>query len=102
MFIQGFSQIIGQMEVNNRSYLPQQIYSKKGLQMETIRSVINILQPQDVMAKTDLREAYLHMPILPSHRRFLRIAASLVFTKLVVFLAAALRLKGDLCYLLFR
>lgn len=81
--------------------------------MDTIRSVINILQ--HFMAKIDLRDANLHVPILQSHRRFLRIAityqgttqhfqfiflpfgisvAPRVFTKLVVVLAATLRLEG--------
>lgn len=88
---------------------------KKSFKVDTIRSIINILQLQDFIAKIDRRDAYLHVPTLPSHRRFLRIAVSCqgtaqhfqfaclpsgisvaprVFTKLIVVLTATLRLEG--------
>lgn len=40
--------------------------------MESLHSVTEAVQPQEFMASLDLTEADLHIPILPSHRRYLR------------------------------
>ena len=42
--------------------------------METLRSVIRAVEPGDWLASIDLKDAYLHVPIRQSHRRFLRFA----------------------------
>ena len=83
--------------------------------MESIRSAIANVERGDFLASVDLQDAYLHIPILRAHRKYLRIALLLdhqilhfqftclpfgitsaprVFTKVVVVLTAALRLQG--------
>jgi len=42
--------------------------------MQTLRSIIQALQPGDWVAKLDLKDAYFHIPIHPKHRMFLRFA----------------------------
>nr|XP_056700805.1 zinc finger protein with KRAB and SCAN domains 7-like [Euleptes europaea] len=44
---------------------------KKCFRMETLRSIVEPLLPATFMAAVDLKEAYLHIPIHPLHRRFL-------------------------------
>ncbi|XP_056415809.1 uncharacterized protein LOC130357228 [Hyla sarda] len=88
---------------------------RKSFRMETIQLVINLLMPGDFLATLDLKDAYLHIPIHPGSRRFLRIAVQVqgilrhyqfvalpfgissaphTFTKVVVSVVAALRLQG--------
>lgn len=40
--------------------------------METLKSILETIQKGDFLASLDLSEAYLHIPIRPNHRRFLR------------------------------
>ncbi|XP_013921765.1 PREDICTED: uncharacterized protein LOC106548824, partial [Thamnophis sirtalis] len=40
--------------------------------MSSLRSILLVIQRSDFMASVDLTEAYLHIPILPAHHRFLR------------------------------
>lgn len=40
--------------------------------MESLRSITEALQPQEFLTSLDLMEAYLHIPIFPGHRWFLR------------------------------
>ena len=80
--------------------------------METARSIVQAVRQGDWSISIDLSDAYLHVLMHPSSRRFLRIALSpvevyefrvlpfglctapLVFTRLVTALAASLRRKG--------
>lgn len=81
--------------------------------METVRSVFSILQQGDWMPTIDLKDAYLHVQVLPAHR-FLRVAVEVnaighlqfsrlpftlsssptVFTEIIVALVAELMMKG--------
>jgi len=45
---------------------------KRQFKMATVRSVANAIRPGDFAVSLDLKDAYLHVPILPSHRRFLK------------------------------
>ena len=84
--------------------------------METLTSVLQAVQPGDWMISLDLKDAYLHVPIAPGHRKFLRFAfrdpqgvlmryqwkvlpfglstAPRVFTKIVAPLAGHLHARG--------
>nr|XP_056713107.1 sodium channel protein type 5 subunit alpha-like [Euleptes europaea] len=79
--------------------------------METLRSILDALQLDQYFTSLDLKEAYLHVPIHLSHRRFLRFcynrkhyqfkalpfglnSAPRVFTKILVTLVALLRQEG--------
>ncbi|XP_073523368.1 uncharacterized protein [Phyllobates terribilis] len=42
--------------------------------METIKSAIKMLFPDCFMCVLDLKDAYYHVPILPDHQQFLRVA----------------------------
>lgn len=44
----------------------------KHFHMESLKSITDALQPGEFLTSLDLTEAYLHVPIRPSHRRFLR------------------------------
>lgn len=83
----------------------------RNFHMESLKSILDALQPGEFMTSLDLTEAYLHVPILPAHRRFLRFCvggvhlqfralpfglstAPRVFTKLLVNPIAYLRKKG--------
>lgn len=79
--------------------------------METLKSIIEALQPGQFMSSLDLIEASLHVLILPAHWKFLRsclgeshfqfkvqpfglLNNSRVFTKLLVNPIASLRMQG--------
>lgn len=79
--------------------------------MESLHSISEALQPDEFLTSLDLTEAYLHVPIHPSHRRYLRFCldqqhfqfkalpfglstAPRVFTKLLVNPVSYLRLRG--------
>jgi hypothetical protein len=80
--------------------------------METVDSIVRAMRPGDWSFSIDLSDAYLHVPLHPHFRRFLRVALSptkvyafhvlpfglntapLVFTRLATTVAAALRRKG--------
>ena len=79
--------------------------------METLRSVLRAVKPGDWLASIDLKDAYLHVPIRPSHRQYLRFAfrgrcyqwlvlpfglntAPLVWTKVVAPIMEILHLQG--------
>ncbi|XP_069821040.1 uncharacterized protein [Dendropsophus ebraccatus] len=91
------------------------IFLKKRFKMESIQTAVLAIQRNDYLATIDLQDAYLHVPILKSHRRFLRVAvlqhrqilhyqftclpfgitsAPRVFTKIAVVLTAHLRTQG--------
>lgn len=76
--------------------------------MESLHSILACIRQGDLLTSIDLREAYLHVPIRPSHRRFLRFcyagnhfqyralpfrlsSAPRTFTKLLDVVAARLR-----------
>ncbi|XP_013929465.1 PREDICTED: uncharacterized protein LOC106555206 [Thamnophis sirtalis] len=86
--------------------------------MPSLLSILESIQPNDLLSSIDLTEAYLHIPILPDHRKFLRFSyegkhfqyralpfglssAPRVFTKILAALAAHLRSMPVriLCYL---
>jgi hypothetical protein len=47
---------------------------RKGFKLDSIRSVKNTLQRGDFATSLDLQDAYLHIPIRPMHKQFLRFA----------------------------
>ncbi|XP_015682931.1 signal transducer and activator of transcription 5B-like, partial [Protobothrops mucrosquamatus] len=78
--------------------------------MQTLKSILASIRKGDFLSSSDLTEAYLHIPILQEHRRFLRFAythrhyqyralpfglssAPRVFTKILAVLAAHLRMR---------
>ena len=88
---------------------------KVKFRIETIKSVVHVLNPGDMMATLDLKDAYLHIPIHPASRKYLRITVQVsgvirhllfvalpfgissaphTFTKVVVCVVSALRLQG--------
>jgi hypothetical protein len=42
--------------------------------METLKAILAGLSPGDWMFSLDLKDAYLHVPIFPAHRKYLRFA----------------------------
>jgi hypothetical protein len=42
--------------------------------METLQTILQQLSPGDWMYSMDLKDAYLHVPIFPAHRKYLRFA----------------------------
>ncbi|XP_039211541.1 exocyst complex component 3 isoform X1 [Crotalus tigris] len=81
----------------------------KRFKMQTLHSILTSIRWGDLLTSIDLKEAYLHIPILPAHRRYLRFcylnrhfqyralpfglsSAPRVFTKILAVLAAHLRL----------
>ena len=78
--------------------------------METLRSIIRAMEIGDWVAALDLKDAYLHIPIFPPHRKFLRFCienqhfqfkampfglatAPRVFTKVMAAVGGYLRMK---------
>jgi len=45
---------------------------KRSFKMATVKSVANAIRPGDFAVSLDLKDAYLHVPILPAHRRYLK------------------------------
>ncbi|CAJ0958249.1 unnamed protein product [Ranitomeya imitator] len=79
--------------------------------MESLRSVISSMERGEFLASIDIKDAYLHIPIFPSHQRFLRFAiredhfqftalpfglatAPRVFTKVMAAVMAILHSRG--------
>ena len=79
--------------------------------METLRQVIVAVSPGEWLAAIDLKDAYFHVPIHPSHKKFLRFAINgqcyqyrvipfglatspRVFTKVLAPVMAHIRLRG--------
>ena len=79
--------------------------------METLNSIVLASQPGTWLASIDLKDAYFHVPIHPDHRKYLRFCiqgkhyqykvtpfglspAPRLFTRVVLALAAWLRLRG--------
>ena len=79
--------------------------------MDSLNSVINLVQKGDWAISLDLKDAYMHIPIFPSHKRFLRFCikgkcyqftclcfgptvAPRVFTKVIAVVAAHLRMQN--------
>lgn len=79
--------------------------------MESLKSITEALQPGEFLASLDLKQAYLHIPILPAHRCYLRFCVGnrhyqyralpfglsstpQIFTKILVNLVAHLRTQG--------
>ncbi|XP_071133050.1 uncharacterized protein [Mytilus edulis] len=84
---------------------------KKHFKMDSLTKVLNIVKPGDWAITLDLSDAYLHVPIFPSHCQYLRFylqnqafqfkalcfgptSAPRVFTKIVSVVAAYLRTKN--------
>ena len=83
--------------------------------METLRSVIASVQVGDWLSSIDLKDAYLHVPMHPDFRKYLRLSfegvqyqfrvlpfgistAPRVFTKLMLVAAQVARSQGRLCH----
>ena len=45
---------------------------KTHFKMDTMTKVLNLVKPQDWAISLDLADAYMHIPIFPKHRQFLR------------------------------
>ena len=45
---------------------------RKGFTLDSIKTIVNSLRKGDFAVSIDLKDAYYHVPILPSHRKFLR------------------------------
>ena len=60
-----------QLEATKRIYSSAAV---RHFKMETLRSVIRFVKPGDWLAPIDLKDAYLHIPIRPSHRKYLHFA----------------------------
>ena len=84
---------------------------KRKFKMETLQSVIAIMQPGNWLASVDLKDAYFHVPMARKYRKFLRFIingvalqytvtpfglspAPMLFTKIVLVLIAWLRSRG--------
>ncbi|XP_013920590.1 PREDICTED: uncharacterized protein LOC106547849 [Thamnophis sirtalis] len=76
--------------------------------MQSLKSILSSIRQGDLMTSVDIKEAYLHVPIHPAHRRFLRLhfagrhfqyqalpfspsSVPRTFTKLLAEVAASLR-----------
>lgn len=46
----------------------------ESLKMESLQTIFQAVQPADWMISVDLQDAYLHIPILPAFRKYLRFA----------------------------
>ena len=83
----------------------------KTFKMESVFTIISVLQPGDWLISVDLTDAYLHVPINESHQRYLRFlvgedhfqfrclpfgisTAPRVFSKILLAVIAVIRLKG--------
>ena len=98
-----------------RPILNLKAFNKKTLipsfKMESLNNIIQSINLGDWLASVDLKDAYLHVPIHPDHRKFLRFSidgvkfqwkvlpfgistAPRVFTKVLSPVIAALRLRG--------
>ena len=79
--------------------------------MDSLSRVINLVKKGDWAISLDLKDAYMHIPIFPSHKRFLRFCikgkcyqftclcfgptiAPRVFTKVIFVVAAHLRMRN--------
>ncbi|KAI5641643.1 reverse transcriptase (RNA-dependent DNA polymerase) domain-containing protein [Phthorimaea operculella] len=78
----GFESHLFLVEKQNGSFRP--VLNLKGLnrylgkeyfRLTSMHKVPSFLQPRDWMCKVDLHQAYFHVPVAESHRRFLRFAA---------------------------
>ena len=84
---------------------------KTHFKMDTMTKVLNLVKPQDWAISLDLADAYMHIPIFPKHRQFLRFciqgrcfqwkvlcfgptSAPRCFTKIVAVVAAHLRAQS--------
>ena len=84
---------------------------KNHFKMDTMSKVLNLVKPKDWAISLDLTEAYLHIPLFPKHRKYLRFciagqcfqwkclcfgptSAPRVFTKIVSVVAAHLRAQN--------
>ena len=100
----GFRPILNLKGLNRMIEVPS-------FKMETLRSVITSVQPGDWLTSIDLKDAYLHVPIHTSFRRYLRFSfdgvcyqfrvlpfgistAPRVFTKLMLIPAQVVRASG--------
>ena len=87
------------------------IVRKTSFRIETLKSMIAVMQPHQWLASVDLKDAYFHIGVTPAHRRYLRFhwlgqsyqfgalpfglsSAPRVFTKTLAPLMAWLRLMG--------
>jgi ribonuclease HI len=81
---------------------------KQHFKMDSLKTVLNLVQKGDFAISIDLKDAYMHIPVFPSHRKYLRFSinnkvyqwtsvpfgptsAPRVFTKIVAVVASYLR-----------
>ena len=91
------------------------IVRNTSFKMETLKSVIAVMWPQQWMASVDLNDSYFHIGVVHEHRQYLRFhllgqsyqfvalpvglsSAPRVFTKTLALLVAPLRLMGIQLY----
>ena len=84
---------------------------KQHFKMDSLNSVLNLVQQGDWAISLDLKDAYMHIPIHPGHKKFLRFCiqgkvyqftclcfgptvAPRAFTKVVTVIAAHLRMRN--------
>ena len=101
----------GNRPIINLKPLNSQFLSPPHFKMDTVKDVASLLQAGDFGASIDLKDAYFHIPIHPSQRKYLRFVwrgklyeflvlpfglctAPFVFTKVTRPLAAFLRSRG--------
>lgn len=99
------------ISASSRPQTPQQIYKKREVQMLSLHLFIPHLRKNDWLCAVDLQDAYIHIPIVPRHRKFLifRVgclqdqyavlpfclkSAPQTFSKCMVVVAAQLRKQG--------
>ena len=104
----GFRPILNLKGLNRQIEVPS-------FKMETLRSVISSVQREEWLTSIDLKDAYLHIPMHPQFRRFLRFSfdgvcyqfrvlpfgistAPRVFTKLMLIPAQVARSQGMCCH----
>ena len=102
---------VGWRPIINLKRLNKQFIDCPHFRMDTVKDVAFLLQPGDWAASIDLKDAYFHVPIDASSRRFLRFGwrgrtwqfrvlpfglclAPLLFTKITKTLKALLHLRG--------
>ena len=91
------------------------IVCKTSFKVETLKSMIAVMQPQQWMASVDLKDTYFHIGVVPAHRQYLKFhwlgqsyqfrtlpfglcSAPRVFTETLAPLVAWLRLMGVQLY----
>ena len=63
--------MIHNLKIFNERYLERPPYFK----MLSLKELKDMVKPGDWMASIDLKGAYLHVPFIPNHRKYLRFAS---------------------------